>query len=48
MLVGIAIATFALFVDLMPLLWVGVVLVPIGLIVGWIMARAGFGVGAHH
>lgn len=45
MLVGFAIATAALFLDVMPLVWLGAVLVPIGLVVGGVMKAAGFGVG---
>ena len=45
MLIGIAIATAALFLDVMPLVWLGAVLVPVGLIVGGVMKAVGFGVG---
>lgn len=45
MLIGITIATAALFLDVMPLVWLGAVLVPVGLIVGGVMKAVGFGVG---
>lgn len=45
MLIGFAIATAALFLDVYPLVYIGAVLVPIGLVVGGIMKAAGFGVG---
>jgi hypothetical protein len=45
MLIGIAIATAFLFLDVMPLVWLGAVLVPIGLIVGGLLKAVGFGVG---
>lgn len=47
MLVGVAIATAFLFLDVIPLVWVGAALVPIGLIVGGILKAAGLGVGGH-
>ncbi len=47
MLVGITIATAALFLDVMPLVWVGAVLVPIGLVLGGILKAVGLGVGGH-
>lgn len=45
MLVGVAIGTVALFLNVLPLVYVGAVLIPIGLIVGGVLKRAGFGVG---
>jgi hypothetical protein len=45
MLVGIAIATAALFLDVIPLVWLGAALVPVGLIVGGILKAVGLGVG---
>jgi hypothetical protein len=45
MLIGIAIATTALVLDAYALVWVGAVLVPIGLIVGGILKAVGLGVG---
>jgi hypothetical protein len=47
MLVGIAIATAALFLDVIPLVWLGAALVPVGLIVGGILKAVGLGVGGH-
>lgn len=47
MLVGITIATAFLFLDVMPLVWLGAVLVPVGLIVGGILKAVGLGVGGH-
>ena len=37
MLVGVAIGTAALFLDVMPLVYLGAVLIPVGLIVGAIL-----------
>lgn len=45
MLVGVAIGTLFLFLNVLPMVYVGAVLLPIGLIVGWVLKRAGFGVG---
>ena len=45
MLIGFAIATAFLFLDVMPLVWLGAALVPIGLIVGGLLKAVGFGVG---
>jgi hypothetical protein len=47
MLVGFTIATAALFLNVIPLVWVGAALVPIGLIVGGILKAVGLGVGGH-
>lgn len=47
MLVGITIATAALFLDVIPAVWLGAALVPVGLIVGGILKAAGLGVGGH-
>jgi hypothetical protein len=47
MLIGFAIATAALFLDLIPLVWVGAALVPVGLIVGGVLKAIGLGVGGH-
>lgn len=44
MLVGVFIGTLALFLDVIPLVYFGGLLIPIGLIVGWILKAAGFGV----
>jgi hypothetical protein len=50
MLVGVAIGTAALFFNVLPLVYLGAVLIPIGLIVGAILKKLGFGVpspGSH-
>lgn len=47
MLIGFTIATAFLFLNVIPLVWVGAVIVPIGLIVGGVMKAAGLGVGGH-
>ena len=47
MLIGFTIATAALFLDVIPLVWVGAVIVPVGLVIGGIMKAAGLGVGGH-
>jgi hypothetical protein len=47
MLIGFTIATAALFLDVIPLVWVGAVIVPIGLVVGGVMKAVGLGVGGH-
>ncbi|MTE24011.1 MULTISPECIES: HGxxPAAW family protein [Microbacterium] len=44
MLVGLAVATVALFLGQIWLVWAGAVIVVIGPIVGLIMSKAGFGV----
>lgn len=43
MLAAIAIGTFAFFLDIRWLVWTCAALVLVGLIVGWVMARAGYG-----
>jgi hydrogenase-4 membrane subunit HyfE len=45
MLVAFAIGTAAFFFDVAWLVWASVVLVLVGALVGWIMSRAGYGVG---
>ncbi|WP_125131827.1 DUF6704 family protein [Microbacterium sp. 10M-3C3] len=45
MLVAIAIGTTAFFFNVPWLVWASAALVVVGLIVGWVMARAGYGVG---
>jgi len=47
MLIGFAVATAALFLDVIPLVWLGAVLIPIGLIVGGVLKAIGLGVGGH-
>lgn len=44
MLIGIALATLALFINQMTLVIVGAVVVVLGLLIGWILAKAGYGV----
>jgi hypothetical protein len=43
MLVAVAIGTFFFFLDNAVMVWVSAGLLVIGLLVGWIMARAGYG-----
>ena len=45
MLIGTAIGTLFLFLNVLPLVYVGAALILVGLAVGAIMKRAGFGVG---
>lgn len=45
MLIAIAIGTVAFFLDLAWLVWASAALVVVGLVVGWALARAGYGVG---
>ncbi len=45
MLVAVAIGVVAFWFDIVWLVWASAGLLVIGLIVGWIMARAGYGVG---
>jgi hypothetical protein len=45
MLIAFAIGTFAFWFDLAWLVWVAAGLVAVGAIVGWILSRAGYGVG---
>jgi len=44
MLVGVAIGTLFLFLNVLPMVYVGAVLLPIGLIIGFVLKKAGFGV----
>ncbi|MFE5671770.1 DUF6704 family protein [Agromyces sp. NPDC056523] len=44
MLVAITIGTVAFFLDVPWLVWASAVLLVIGMIVGWALARAGYGV----
>ncbi|QKJ19516.1 DUF6704 family protein [Microbacterium hominis] len=44
MLVAVAIGTTAFFFEVVWLVWASAVLVVIGLVVGWAMAKAGYGV----
>ncbi|MEO7122983.1 MAG: DUF6704 family protein [Lacisediminihabitans sp.] len=45
MLVAFAIGTVAFFLDLAVVVWACAGLVIVGLIVGWVLARVGYGVG---
>lgn len=45
MLVAVTIGTVAFFFDYAWIVWASAGLVVVGLIVGWIMAKAGYGVG---
>lgn len=45
MLVAVAIGTFAYVIDMPWLVFASAGLLVVGLLVGWIMARAGYGVG---
>jgi hypothetical protein len=44
MLVAIAIGTVAFFLDVPWLVWACVALAVVGLIVGWVLAKAGYGI----
>jgi len=44
MLVAITIGTVAFFLDIAWLVWASAVLLIVGLIVGWVMAKLGYGV----
>ena len=44
MLFGVFVGTLFLFLDVKPLVYVGAVLLLIGLLVGWLLKKAGFGV----
>ncbi|NYE20373.1 DUF6704 family protein [Microbacterium immunditiarum] len=44
MLLAITIGTVAFFLDMAWLVWASVVLLVVGLIVGWVMAKMGYGV----
>jgi hypothetical protein len=45
MLVAIAVGTVAFFLDQPAIVWASVVLLIVGAIVGWALAKAGYGVG---
>ena len=45
MLAAIALGTVAFFLEIVWLVWASVVLVVVGALVGWIMAKFGYGVG---
>lgn len=44
MLLGVAVGTTAFFLDQPIVVWASAALVLVGLIVGWILAKAGYGV----
>ena len=44
MLIAFAIGTVAFFLDLQWLVWAAAVLLVVGAVVGWALARAGYGV----
>ncbi|MRG58530.1 hypothetical protein GE115_01370 [Agromyces sp. CFH 90414] len=45
MLIAFSIGTVAFFFDVQWLVWASAGLLVVGLIVGWLLARAGYGVG---
>jgi hypothetical protein len=45
MLVAVSLGTLFFFLDLPVLVWASAALLIVGLIVGWAMAKAGYGVG---
>jgi len=45
MLIAVSIGTFFFFMDMPVFVWAAAGLLLIGLLVGWIMKRAGYGVG---
>jgi hypothetical protein len=45
MLIAVTIGTVAFFLDLPWLVWASAGLLVVGAIVGWVLARAGYGVG---
>jgi hypothetical protein len=45
MLIAISIGTFFFFMDMPVVVWASAGLLVVGLLVGWIMKRAGYGVG---
>lgn len=47
MLVAFAAGTLAFWFDMPTLVWASAGLLVVGLIVGWIMAKVGYGVGGH-
>ena len=44
MLIAFVIGTVAFFLDLQWLVWASAVLLVVGAVVGWVLARAGYGV----
>lgn len=45
MLAAIALGTVAFFLEIVWLVWASVGLVVVGALIGWVMAKAGYGVG---
>jgi hypothetical protein len=45
MLIAFVIGTVAFFLDLQWLVWASAALLVVGALVGWVLARAGYGVG---
>ncbi|QTX04635.1 DUF6704 family protein [Agromyces archimandritae] len=45
MLVAVALGTVFFFLDIPALVWASAALLVVGLLVGWALARAGYGVG---
>ena len=45
MLVAVSLGTLFFFLDMPILVWLSVVLLVLGLVVGFVMAKAGYGVG---
>ncbi|WP_100812948.1 DUF6704 family protein [Microbacterium lacus] len=45
MLLAVAIGTVAFYLDVPWIVWASVVLLFVGLLVGWVMKRVGYGVG---
>jgi hypothetical protein len=43
MLVGVFVGTLFLFLDVLPMVYLGAALIVVGLIVGWVLAKAGLG-----
>jgi len=44
MLLGFALGTLALFLDWYPVVWIAAGVVLVGLLIGWILKKAGYGV----
>ncbi|MGA1837078.1 HGxxPAAW family protein [Herbiconiux sp. 11R-BC] len=44
-LLGIALGTVAFFLEIAWLVWVGVAITLIGFLLGWVLGKAGYGVG---
>ena len=47
MLIAFTVGTVAFFFDLPVIVWISAAFVVIGAIVGWVLKRAGYGVGGH-